>query len=157
MKTSQLTHQFAHDLHSLAQLGGPELIAAVEKLGVLMIPILQQRMLEQMTTLVTEYNQARNSSELELRIGIDSIHLVAEQAAPQPTTESIGDLDARFALRLPSDLKERIDALANSEGISTNSWVVRTLNYATTPRPPVPPAPPMSPVFGQTLRGRGRS
>lgn len=157
MKTSHLTHQFAHDLHSLAQLGGPELVTAVEKLGVLMIPIVKQRMLEQMASLVAEYNQARTSTELELRVGVDTIVLVAEAAPPPPSNESIGDLDARFALRLPSDLKDRIDALATAEGISTNSWVVRTLNTATTARTPFPPTPPQPPLFGQTLRGRGRS
>lgn len=152
MNTSQLTTTFEQDLQRLAKLGGPELVAAVNRLEELMIPILQQRMLEQFATLVTEYNQAKNSQELELRVSPDQIHLVSQQTNASTPAETLGDLDARFALRLPSLLKDRIDILAASEGISTNSWVVRTLNSATTIRPAHTQSP-----FGQTLRGRGRS
>ena len=152
MNTSQLTTTFEQDLQRLAKLGGPELVAAVNRLEELMIPILQQRMLEQFATLVTEYNQAKNSQELELRVSPDQIHLVSQQTNANTPAETLGDLDARFALRLPSLLKDRIDTLAASEGISTNSWVVRTPNSATATRPAHTQSP-----FGQTLRGRGQS
>jgi predicted HicB family RNase H-like nuclease len=152
MNISHLTTTFEQDLQRLAKLGGPDMVAVVERLGELMIPILQQRMLEQFGALVTEYNQLKNREELELRVANNQIHMVSQATEPEPTAETIGDLDARFALRLPSMLKERIDAHATAEGMSTNSWVVRTLNTATTTRPTHTQSP-----FGQTLRGRGRS
>lgn len=152
MNTSHFTNQFTQDLQRLATLGGPELESAAERLGALMIPILQQRMLEQFGALVTEYNQAKNRNELELRVANNEIHIVSQAANPEPAAEAIGDLDARFALRLPSDLKTRIDAMATVEGISTNSWVVRTLSTATVSR-----SAHTYHTVGQTLRGRGRS
>jgi hypothetical protein len=81
------------------------------------------------------------------------LQLVTPQLAPT-TTEPIGELDARFALRLPTDLKERIDQLAGAEGISANTWMIRTLSTAATN-----PSPTQHGHFriGSTMRGRGKS
>ncbi len=153
MNTSHYIARIHSDLLSLGQLGGPEMIAITERLLPAMSPILQQRLVEQITLLVAEHNQLAGAIVLELRMTPDELQLVTPQLAPT-TTEPIGELDARFALRLPTDLKERIDQLAGAEGISANTWMIRTLSTAATN-----PSPTQHGHFriGSTMRGRGKS
>lgn len=153
MKTSHYLARIHSDLLSLGQLGGPEMIAMTERLIPAMSPILQQRLVEQIALLVAEHNQLAGAIVLELRMTPDELQLVTPQLAPT-TTEPIGELDARFALRLPTDLKDRIDQLASAEGISANTWMIRTLSTAATN-----PSPTQHGHFriGSTMRGRGKS
>jgi hypothetical protein len=153
MNTSLYLARIHSDLLSLGQLGGPEMIALTERLLPAMSPILQQRLVEQITLLVAEHNLLAGAIVLELRMTPDELQLVTPQLAPT-TTEPIGELDARFALRLPTDLKERIDQLAGAEGISANTWMIRTLSTAATN-----PSPTQHGHFriGSTMRGRGKS
>jgi hypothetical protein len=153
MNTSLYLARIHSDLLSLGQLGGPEMIALTERLLPAMSPILQQRLVEQITLLVAEHNLLAGAIVLELRMTPDELQLVAPQPS-QPVSEPIGDLDARFALRLPTELKERIDQFASNEGISANTWMIRTLSTAATN-----PSPTQHGHFriGSTMRGRGKS
>ena len=45
------------------------------------------------------------------------------------------DLTARISLRLPTSLKELIEASAGDTGESVNSWVIRTLEGRTKRQP----------------------
>ena len=41
----------------------------------------------------------------------------------------------RLTLRMPESLKERVESAAAREGISTNSWLVRTISQGLERRP----------------------
>ncbi|MFT4167167.1 MAG: hypothetical protein QM650_18165 [Microlunatus sp.] len=113
-------------------------------------------------------------SSVELRIsGVDP-ELVVSVAAPtaEPTlllptdsepTRTLSDLDdsptadddepvARISLRLPASVKSRVDEQADTEGISTNAWLLRAvmdaLSQRQPPTPSTPPAPPIPPGEG---------
>ena len=153
MNTSHFLARIHSDLVSLGQLGGPEMAQMTERLLPAMSPILQQRLIEQIALLVAEHNQFMGAVVLELRMTPDELQLIAPQPN-QPGSEPIGDLDARFALRLPTELKDRIDQFASNEGISANTWIIRTLNTAV-----AQPATSQRGSFGigSTIRGRGKS
>lgn len=153
MNTSHYLMRLHSDLISLGQLGGPEMAQMTERLMPAMSPILQQRLIEQIALLVAEHNQLAGALVLELRMTPDELQLVAPQPS-QPVSEPIGDLDARFALRLPTELKERIDQFASNEGISANTWIIRTLNAAVA-QPTVSQRGSFG--IGSTIRGRGKS
>jgi len=147
------------DLLRIIRLGGPELTQKGEEIGEAMAPALQHRLIEQVTVLVAEYNQRQGRDALALQLTPDEMELV-DRGVAQVNPEPIGELDARFALRLPADLKERIDQRAAQEGISANSWMVRVLSQeiqqqrGSTHTPPVE----MGRIgIGSKLRGRGRS
>lgn len=153
MNISHYLARIHSDLISLGQLGGPEMAQLTERMMPAMSPILQQRFIEQLALLVAEHNQLMGAVVIELRMTPDELQLVAPQPR-QPVSEPIGDLDARFALRLPTELKERIDQLASNEGISANTWIIRTLNSATS-QPTVSKRGNFG--IGSTMRGRGKS
>lgn len=147
------------DLMRIIRLGGPELTEKGEEIGEAMAPALQHRLIEQVTMLVAEYNRQQGRDALALQLTPDEMELVA-RGEPQMSPEPIGDLDARFALRLPADLKERIDQRAAQEGISANSWIVRVLSQETQPQRGHGAPGPVAMVrteIGNKLRGRGRS
>ena len=69
--------------------------------------------------------------EANLPLGqVPKAHETPSQTAPTPGD----DLSARITLRLPEGLKVQIEAVANSEGVSTNAWIVRALSRALEPR-----------------------
>lgn len=148
------------DLLRIIRLGGPELTQKGEEIGEAMAPALQHRLIEQVTLLIAEYNQQQGRDALALQLTPDEI-VIVDRGGAQVAPEPIGELDARFALRLPADLKERIDQRAAQEGISANSWIVRVLSQEIQQqqRGPAHTAPvEMGKMgIGSKLRGRGRS
>jgi predicted DNA binding CopG/RHH family protein len=147
------------DLLRIIRLGGPELTQKGEEIGEAMAPALQHRLIEQVTVLVAEYNRQQGRDALALQLTPDEMELV-DRGVTQATPEPIGELDARFALRLPADLKERIDKRAAQEGISANSWIVRVLSQEIQQQRGAPHTTPVEMGrmgIGSKLRGRGRS
>ena len=81
-----------------------------------------------------------------------------EDTSASSTAEPDDEPVARITLRLPQSVKARVDEMAASEGISTNTWLIRAvmdaLSERSGPRPewPQPPRPPMPPspdvIFG---------
>lgn len=148
------------DLIRIIRLGGPELTQKSEEIGEAMAPTLQHRLIEQVTMLIAEYNQQQGRDALALQLTSDEMVLV-DRGVMQTPPEPIGELDARFALRLPADLKERIDQRAAQEGISANSWIVRVLSQEVQPQQSARTGGIRVEVgkfeVGNKLRGRGRS
>lgn len=160
MNISNFLSTIKADLMRIIRLGGSEFVEKGEMIGEAMAPAMQQRLIEQVTMLVSEYNQQQGRDALALQLTPDEIVLVDRgvvQAAPEP----IGELDARFALRLPADLKERIDQRAAQEGISANSWMVRVLSQEIQQQQSSRTGGIRVEVgkfeVGNKLRGRGRS
>ncbi len=63
-----------------------------------------------------------------------SDQLVDDERRPEPTTSAPLEADdgsmSRINLRMPDQLKARIEQAAMGEGISVNSWLVRAANAA---------------------------
>ncbi|UDY35875.1 toxin-antitoxin system HicB family antitoxin [Dermatobacter hominis] len=63
--------------------------------------------------------------------GVDDVTVTSPPVAapPEPAAEDDGGT-ARVTLRLPEQLKQRIEQAAGAEGVSVNSWLVRTVTTA---------------------------
>jgi hypothetical protein len=97
-----------------------------------------------------EANEQLRSGHLELRLaGSDPGIVFVDDAGPAP-----GAVDeptaARLTLRLPERLKSQLEEAAAREGVSVNTWLVRTLSGAVShaTRPSTP---------GRRLVGYGRT
>lgn len=164
-----LTHHWQRlsgDLSTLAHLGGPELEQAVERLLPALEPAARLRLVEALSQASDELNALIPALRVTTRVAAD--HLTYEVESEEAAAEVSGDLDARITLRLPEELKFRIEAAAESEGVSLNAWLIKALARSTSqaltlgpgpvpPRPVSPerPLPPSS--VGRQLRGRGRA
>lgn len=146
MKMSSFIDRFTSDLQALGKLGGPDLDRAISRLIPVLEPVLRSRFLESFATLANEAKEQLPGGRLEARINGDEISFVYlhDESA---TRETPAELNARITLRLPEDLKSRIEEAATKEGISLNSWLLKASergSYSIS-------------ISGRQLKGKGRS
>ena len=125
MKMSKFINLLSADIKALGKLGGPELESAVSRLIPTLAPVLRTRLLEALAEIAGELKEQLPGAHLEARVQGDDIELVYIQDG-SVIRESPSDLNARITLRLPEDLKSRIESAATKEGISLNSWLLKT-------------------------------
>lgn len=146
MEMSTFIERFSADLKALGALGGSDLEVALTRLIPALEPVLRTRLLEAMTTLAQEVGGQLPGGRLEVRLNggeISLVYLLDESV----TRETPAELNARITLRLPEDLKSRIEEAATREGISLNSWLLKASergSYSIS-------------ISGRQLKGKGRS
>lgn len=146
MKMSQFIQRFSGDLGALGKLGGPELEAAVSRLLPALEPVLRSRLLEALTEIASELKDQLPGAHLEARLDGDEIQFIYVQDE-SAVRDAPSDLNARITLRLPEDLKSRIEQAATKEGVSLNSWLLKASergSYSVS-------------IGGRQLKGKGRS
>lgn len=125
MKMSKFIDLLSVDIKTLGKLGGTELESAVSRLIPTLAPVLRTRLLEALTDIAEELSEQFPGAHLEARVQGDEIGLVYIEDG-STARENPADLNARITLRLPEDLKSRIENAATKEGISLNSWLLKT-------------------------------
>lgn len=125
MKMSKFIELLSSDIKALGKLGGQELDSAVSRLIPTLAPVLRTRLLEAFTEIAVELSEQLPGAHLEARIQGDEIELIYVEDG-SIVRENPADLNARITLRLPEDLKSRIESAATKEGISLNSWLLKT-------------------------------
>ena len=151
MLISNVTAAISTDLESLAQLGDDQVKQTAAQLAAAIEPSLRRRILDALNEIVAELNSQPASPLLELRLAGDDVALVWRDVVTAPP-EPPSDLKARVALRLPEDEKSRIEDRASSEGLSVNTWIVRSIQSALEKSTAAAAS-----RGGRQLRGTGRS
>lgn len=152
MVISEFVERVKDDLVNLGELGGAEMADTVGRLVRAVEPSLRDRFLEAVNELVAEAS-ANGGPPLSLTVESGDLRLgVPAGEEPLAQLPSTGDLTARFALRVPEDMKREVEERAGQEGVSINSWIVRAIDGALAPplRPPRPHGP-------RRMKGVGRS
>ncbi|MBF8253051.1 MAG: pilus assembly protein HicB [Actinobacteria bacterium] len=146
MKMSKFIELLSSDFKALGKLGGQELDSAVSRLIPTLTPVLRTRLLEALTEIAEELSEQLPGAHLEARIQGDEIELIYIEDS-STVRENPADLNARITLRLPEDLKSRIESAATNEGISLNSWLLKASDRNS-----------LSITIGKRqLRGKGKS
>jgi hypothetical protein len=142
--------------------GGPEARALAERLAAALEPAARLALLEALSAAAAEITQEIAPGSVEVRLrGRDPEFAVV---LPTPTAPEVpvafdevpppaGDdaATARINLRLPQELKDRVEESARASGVSVNTWLVRAASAATS-RGPVG-APPSAPPGGVRFSG----
>ena len=147
MRMSKFIDLLSADLKALGQLGGAELESAVSRLIPTLEPVLRTRLLEVLTEIAGELKNQLPGAHVEARLAGDEVELVYLQDEPGITRETPSELNARITLRLPENLKSRIETAATKEGISLNSWLLKASERGSFT---------MS-IGGRQIKGKGRS
>lgn len=122
------------DLASVAALGDESTQRAAQLLAVALESALGRRLLEALTEATLELSGQLESARVEVRLGGGEPQLVVvAEDAPAPGAAD-EDYSARITLRLPENLKTRIETAASREGISVNTWIVHLLQRGAEPR-----------------------
>jgi hypothetical protein len=146
MRLSFVVEELRGDLLRLGALGDETTAAAAERMAVALEGSLSIRLLGFLGEAAVELSAQLPEGQVEVRLAGSDPELVYV-----PATGAAGEVDAdqsaRLTLRLPEALKARVEAAARREGVSTNTWVVRTLSRTGEPRL----------RGGSSLSGHGRS
>jgi hypothetical protein len=124
------------DLVRVAAVGDESTARAAELLAVALESSIGRRLQEALAEAALELSSQLDSGHIEVRIagGDPELVLVRDEdgsSAAEPADEAF---TARITLRLPESLKARLEAAANREGVSVNTWLVQMLHHAAEPR-----------------------
>lgn len=120
------------DLAAAATLGDDAIAEAGRRLSQAVESSLQLRLLDLLNQVAAEISSQLPSGHVELRLaGRDPELVYVEEQQAEPAQSGPDDgLTARITLRLPESLKVSVELAAGSEGVSTNSWLVRAIARA---------------------------
>jgi hypothetical protein len=124
------------DLARVAALGDESTARAAELLAVALEASLGRRLQEALGEAALELSGQLDSGRVEVRIagGDPELVLVRDDDGRTATEAADEAFSARITLRLPESLKARLEAAANREGVSVNTWLVQLLQNAAEPR-----------------------
>lgn len=174
MELTTYIETLRRELGSAAEVAGPDVSAAAERLAMALDPAVRMTLIEVLSDAADEVTRQIDPGVVELRIRgrepqfVVTAPLVSEHAAPMeppappappapPVPGEGEDGTARMTLRLPESLKSRIEQSAASAGVSVNAWLVRALGAAVgNPQsgPPFGPPPGYGPPPGRSGPGK---
>jgi len=118
------------DLEGIAAVGDDAVAEAARRLTAAVGASAGLRLLDALGEAALELTNQLPSGHVEVRVsGQDpTLVYVAEEAeeAPPPASGDV-ELVARISLRLPEPLKAAVEAAAAREGVSVNTWLVRSI------------------------------
>jgi hypothetical protein len=135
METAKFVDKLERDLAAAAALGGDEVAEAAARLTQALRGSAGLRLMETLGEAALEISAQLPDGHVEVRLaGPDPelVYIPAQAAEPTAVPAEDGST-ARITLRLPERLKSELEAAANSEGVSLNTWLVRALSRSTAP------------------------
>src|SRR5688572_20752303 len=137
MQLSQFIDALRADLTAVAAVGDDTTAQAAQKIAIALEGSLGLRLVDAFASAALELTAQLPAGRVEVRLaGRDpELVYVEEQAAPPDEgfePEDDGET-ARITLRLPLQLKDRVESAAARENVSVNSWLVRIARQALTP------------------------
>jgi HicB family len=136
MKMSLVVEGLRSDVISVGELGDDTVAAVADRIADLLGRSLPSRVLDLLSDVAAELSAELPEGRVEIRLAGDDVDLTYFQdepsphGAPEPAGEG-GDLSARITLRLGEGLKSRVEEGAAREGVSVNTYIVRTLERET--------------------------
>lgn len=152
MNLTQYTDDLRHHLTVAAEAGGAEATALAERLMAPLETATRLVLLEALSAAASEISRDLAPGSVDLRLrGRDPEFVVtpptrqlfeggehptegSPASAPTASTEGDDGNMSRITLRLPEQLKQRMEEAANREGLSVNAWLVRAVAAALDPR-----------------------
>ena len=137
MDLTSYVNNLGREFATLAEAGGDEARALVERLTGPLESAIRMTLLEALSAAADEITRDLAPGSVELRLrGRDPDFVVAAPPAPaaSPTENVAADSDpvfpedgpaARINVRLPEQLKAAVEEAAAKEGRSVNAWLVR--------------------------------
>src|SRR4051812_49658630 len=156
MDLTRHVEEVQRQLAVAAEAGGDEARALAGRLTPTLDSVLRLTLLEALGAAAAEITRELAPGSVDLRLRGREPEFVVAPAPAEPAQEApVMAEDAamtRINLRLPDQLKTRIEQAAEREGLSINAWLVRAVAAAVERRPEAARAP----RGGQQFRGGGR-
>ena len=143
MRLDTSISQVSEQLRAAAALGDERTREIADALATAATPAVRLAVLNALTLAADEITAALldypGAPGVSVRLDADDItidvHAAATADAPAEPRRDEGEPNARISLRLTETLKADIDAAAERDGISVNTWLVRAATGALEPNP----------------------
>jgi hypothetical protein len=142
MNVAAFVEALQQDLAAVAGIGDEAVAEAARRISAALEPSLRLRLIELTSQLPNGHVEVRVAG------GDPELVLVEDREAGVPTGAD-DPLSARITLRLPETLKGIIDAAAQNEGVSANTWLLHQISRSANPTRRGP--------GGRRMTGYGRS
>ncbi|VVJ20261.1 Uncharacterised protein [Amycolatopsis camponoti] len=160
MDLTPFVDELRRELAVAAEAAGEEAVALAERLTAPLESAIRLTLLDVLSAATDEITRdlAPGSVEVRLRrreaefaVSLPTPPEPAPAEAPPPPPEPDDGAVARINLRLPEQLKQRVEEAAARDRISINAWLVRAANSALGPGRSQPP--PRRSAFGEKYTG----
>lgn len=114
--------------------------ALADRMAAALAPALQLQLLDLLGEIAFEVSAQLPDGRLDLQLAGRDPVLVYRGIDPAPSamTDDDGSETSRLTLRMPESLKSAVDAAADAENISVNSWLVGAARLRLSPAPRKP-------------------
>ena len=127
METSRFVDGLRADLAAAAALGDQAIVEAADRLARAVESSVRLHLLDALQEAAMELTAQLPSGRIDVRLSGGDVQLayVGDDPASQPADD---DTSARVTLRLSERLKSQAESAAGREGVSLNTWLVRTIS-----------------------------
>jgi len=127
METSRFVDGLRADLAAAAALGDQAIVEAADRLARAVESSVRVHLLDALQEAAMELTAQLPSGRIYVRLSGGDVQLayVGDDPASQPADD---DTSARVTLRLSERLKSQAESAAGREGVSLNTWLVRTIS-----------------------------
>jgi len=126
MKMSLVVDGLRSDAVAVGDLGDEVVGEVAERIADVLGRSVPGRILDVLSDAAAELSVLLPNGRVDVRVAGDDVDLTYVEDEPGPTGED-DEPSARISLRLGEGLKARLEAGAAAEGISVNTFIVRTL------------------------------
>jgi len=136
MQLDSHIHSIQEDLAKTSGLGDEATVQAAQRLTEALGSTLHLRLLDLLGEAALEIGGQLGTARIEVRLaGRDPEFVVVADEAPEPAQVPGEEYSGRITLRLPDSLKTAIETAAAHEGVSVNTWLVRSVARMLDSRP----------------------
>ena len=149
MNVAAFVEALQRDLEAVAGIGDEASAQIAQRIAAALEPSLRLRLMDLLGEAAVELTSQLPDGHVDVRLvgGDPELVYVEERSGPVPTADDA--LSARITLRLPETLKAIIDAAAQDEGVSANTWLLQQISRSANPKRRGP--------TGRRMTGYGRS
>jgi hypothetical protein len=134
MQASRFVEALRQDLTAVADLGDDATAQAATRLAAALQASVGLRLLEALAEAALELGDQLPSGHVEVRLAGQDPQLVYVPEEPEAGVSIVDEGGtARISLRLPEDLKARVDDAAAQQGLSANAWLVQAISRSLSP------------------------
>jgi len=130
MKMSLVIEGFRSDVASVGGLGDEMVSEVADRIATVLSRSVSSRILDLLSDVAAELSDELPEGRVEIRLIGDDVEFAYVDEHPMAAEADV-ELSARITLRLPEQLKARVEESASREGISVNGWVLRALERST--------------------------
>jgi hypothetical protein len=138
MELSEFTSKLRREVESITRFASEDVARAAEMLTDALDSSVRLTLLEVLSAAATDITARLSDTVVEVRLADGEPTFVvmtapAEEDYAGPPAAAVADQEpgtARLTLRLPDQLKTRIETAATAEGVSVNTWMIRAASQA---------------------------